>query len=610
MKKILLATGLLALATGCGEKQIERPFVPSESAIRFVDRGAAASRTIVEADDTKISIAWASGDAIGIFGRGAATGDNYPYAAAPLRDEPTQCSFAAMTLDKIYSWSKGEQEFYAYYPYDEEAEGEPNAWPLVLPTQQTQQGAGSMEHLAALGVMKAAPVRCRFTEEEPAPVEFAFRSIFAIVELRLKMDASSAVDVPIRRIRLLSGTTPLTIAEGTIDLTAPADSDPIGIVDGKQEAVLVFGTRPVLNRSAYENFYLTVAPGEHPEGLTLEVTAIDNSTLTMALPATAFKANSNYRQDATLLLDDFVPAEPFSATTAATECKAGEPFVFALSGEAETVDFYSGEMFHQWEYAKKDRMDYSDVFFSFRAQMQTVAGKQLHPLSVKVSTDFDGTFEEANILAATWTDISARFTLPTKPWTEDNGPTKEDRYLQEDRMISSGEVNLGPWYDEKSPYLYVAFFYHIDKYDASLGNERTGVWFTDIQAVRQEGDTQTLILKQTTDDIHIVKGNSTSDWGATFNHNGVTFYPWRFWCAAKPANNIDAYAVTNRLERKVSNFGPDKPESVKSADGQMPQNFSYVFAEPGTYEVVLVGRSKTLTDETEVVCTFNVTVKP
>ncbi|MDE5578424.1 MAG: DUF5017 domain-containing protein [Alistipes sp.] len=615
MKKILLATGLLALATGCGEKQIERPFVPSESAIRFVDRGAAASRTIVEADDTKISIAWASGDAIGIFGRGAATGDNYPYAAAPLRDEPTQCSFAAMTLDKIYGWSKGEQEFYAYYPYDEEAEGEPNAWPLVLPTQQTQQGAGSMEHLAALGVMKAAPVRCLFTEEEPAPVEFAFRSVFAIVELRLKMDASSAVDVPIRRIRLLSGTTPLTIAEGTIDLTAPADSDPIGIVDGKQEAVLVFGTRPVLNRSAYENFYLTVAPGEHPEGLTLEVTAIDNSTLTMALPATAFKANSNYRQEATLLLDDFVPAEPFSATTAATECKAGEPFVFTLSGEAETVNFYSGEMFHQWEYAKKDRMTYSDVFFSFRAQMQCTAAKyQAYPVSVKVSTDFDGTFEEDNILAATWTDISTRFTLPNKPWGTNDGPTTEARYLEEGRMIPSGTVNLSPYYDEKSPYLYVAFFYHIDKYDATLQNERTGVWFTDIQAIRQEGDTKTVILTQTENEIHLKDGanygTTPSRWGKSFDHDGATLYPWEFWCESKPKGDRDSYAVTNRLERKVSNFGPDKPEGVKSADGQMPQSFSYVFAEPGTYEAVLVGRSKTLTDETEVVCTFTITVKP
>lgn len=601
---------LLGLA-GCSEEPMERTNVQPEWAVRFATASPAATRTTVEADDTAVSITWTPSDAIGIFGRGAETGDNYPYAAAPERNDPAQCTFASADLEKIFKWKRGEQTFYAYSPYEEKADAEPNALPIVLPTQQKQDAAGSTAHLAGLSVMKAAPVTRVFDAAEPAPVEFVFRNLFALVEIRLKMTETTTIDVPLRRIRLLSETAPLTIAAGTADLTAPVADDPLEITDGKNEAALLFGEQPVLTKKGYQSFWLVVAPGKHPEGtLKLEATAIDNSTCTVELPAVAFKANSNYRQDATLSLDEFEPAEAFAATTTVTECRVGEPVVFALSGEAETVDFYSGEKFHEWKYADKDRMEYSDVFFSFRAQMQTKAGTQLHPLKVKVSTDFDGMFEEPNILAATWTDISGRFTLPTKPWTEDNGPTKEDRYLEEGRMISSGEVNLSPWYDEKSPYLYVAFFYHIDKFDKEISNERTGIWFTDIQATRQEGNTKTLILSQTKGDIHIVKGNSTSDWGATFDHNGVTFYPWRFWCASKPTNDIDAYAVMNKLERKVSNFGPDKPENVKGGGTEMPEMYSYTFAEPGTYDVVLVGRSKTLTDEKEVICEFTVTVKP
>lgn len=611
MKKLFLPILLLGLATGCEENPVDRPEAPGTgAAVRFEDNGAARTRTTVEADGTQIAVAWNAGDAIGIFGRGAATGDNYPYAAAPEREEPARCTFAALALDRIFSWQRGEQAFYAYYPYDEAAEGAPDAWPVALPTQQTQRAADDAAHLAATGVMKAAPVACVCDEEEPAPVGFVFRNVFSIVELRLKMDASSSIDVPIRRIRLVSETAPLTIAAGTLDLTAPAEEDPLVIADGKQEAVLVFGEQPVLKRSGYASFYLTVAPGEHAEGLTLEVTAADNSTCTVELPATAFKANRNYRQEATLLLGDFEPAEPFAATAAATECKAGETLLFMLSGEAETVDFYSGEKFHEWEYAKKDRMSYSDVYFSFSSQLQ--GGTQIHPLKVKVSADFDGEYKEANILNATWTDITARFTLPAIPWKDNNGPTKEDRYLEEGRMIASGEVNLSPYYDEKSPYLYVAFFYHIDKYDAKLENTRTIMWFTDIAAYRQEGggNARTAILSQTKDEIHIIKGNSTSDWGTTFNHNGVTFYPWRFNGDVQPANDLNAYAVMNKLERKVTNFGPDKPENVKPAQNDMPKQFGYAFAEPGTYEVVLVGRSKTLTGETEKVCKFTVTVKP
>lgn len=616
MKKILIPIWLLGLAAGCQEAPVEASFAASETAVRFVGAGPAATRTVVEADDTEISVVWGSDDVIGIFGRGATAGNNYPYAAAPERNEPSQCTFASTDLDKIFKWSRGEQAFYAYYPYAEDADAEPNALPVVLPTQQMQNGPGSTEHLAGLGVMKAAPVTRVFSEEDPAPVGFTFRNLFAMVEIRLKMAPGTAVDVPVRRIRLLSEAAPLTIGAGTVDLTAPVADDPLDITDGKKEAVLVFGEQPVLNKTDYQSFWLMLAPGRHPEGtLALEVTAIDNSTCTTTLPAVAFKANCNYRQDAALSLDEFVPAEAFNATTTVTKCRVGEPMVFALSGEAETVDFYSGEKFHQWEYADKDRLEYSDVFFSFRAQLQTLAGTQVHPLKVKVSTDFDGTFEEPNILAAAWTDISARFTLPTKPWA-DNGPTKEDRYLEEGRMIPSGEVNLSSYYDEKSPYIYVAFFYHIDKYDA-LKNERTGVWFTDIQATRQEGENRTVILSQTKENIHIVNGanyadetKNYSDWGATFIHDGVEFFPWRFWCSSKPTGDRDAYAVMNKLERKVSNFGPDKPESVKGGGTEMPRDFSYAFAEPGTYETVLVGRSKTLTDETETVCRFTVTVKP
>ncbi|MDE5624400.1 MAG: DUF5017 domain-containing protein [Alistipes sp.] len=616
MKRYLLPIWLLGLAAGCQEALVEPTFEAPQTAVRFTGAGAAATRTVVEADGTTLGVAWSTTDAVGIFGRGATTGDNYPYAAAPERNDPTRCTFASADLGKIFRWNRGEQNFYAYYPYDEEADAEPNALPVVLPTRQQQTGAGSTDHLAGLSVMKAAPVTRVFSEEEPAPVEFAFRNLFAMVEIRLKMGETTAIDVPLRQIRLLSDATPLTIAAGTADLTAPADEDALTIAEGKHEAVLVFGEQPVLTKTGWQSFWLMVAPGQHPAGtLKLETTAIDNSTCTVELPAVTFKANRNYRQEATLSLDEFEPAEAFAAVAAATECRAGEPVVFALSGEAETVDFYSGEKFHEWEYAAKDRLEYSDVFFSFRAQMQCTAAKyQAHPVSVKVSTDFDGTFEETNILAATWTDISARFTLPSKPWTANDGPTTEERYMEEGRMISSGEANLSGYYDEKSPYLYVAFFYHIDKYDANLLNERTGVWFTDIQATRQEGETRAVILSQTEAEVHVIDGanygTTHSRWGKTFEHGGVTHYPWEFWCESKPKADRDAYAVMNRLERKVSNFGPDKPQSVKGGGTAMPETFSYAFAEPGTYEAVLVGRSKTLTDEKEVICKFTVTVKP
>lgn len=617
MKKHIFAIILLALAAGCRETDTEPAFAGQGPAVRFAAPGAVASRAIVEADDTQLDVAWSSGDAIGIFGRGAVSGDNYPYAAAPDRNEPAQCSFSPMTLDRIFEWRPGRQEFYACYPYDGTLRSEPNAWPVSLPAQQVQSAVGSTEHLAALCTMKAAPVSRVFDESDDSPVEFVFHNLFAMVEIRLKMDAGSSIDVPIRQIKLVSEESALTIPAGTVDLTAPIESGytvlPVEALEESREAVLTFGQQLSVSRSDYGSFWLMVAPGHHAAGtLKLYVTAIDDSVCTIELPEADFKSNRNYRRDVELNLDDFEAANPFGVSSVVAECRVGEPVRFALEGAAESVDFFSGEMFHQWEYVDKDRLSYSDILFSFRSQLQ--GGAQVHPLTVKVSTDFDGTYTEERILAATWTDVTARFTLPTKIWTANNGPTTADRYAEKDRMTDSGEVDLSSYYGD-SETLHLAFFYHIDKYDASLKNSRTGVWFTDIHAFSREGETRTEILRQVESDIHIVNGASYTDttlsgWGATFTYGGETIYPWRFWCANNPTGDRDAYAVMSPLQRTKRNFGPDRPEQVKVSGGEMPGTFDYVFTEPGVYETTFVARIRTLSGETQIVRHFTVTVNP
>lgn len=76
MKKILIPIWLLGLAAGCQEAPVEASFAASETAVRFVGAGPAATRTVVEADGTEISVVWGSDDVIGIFGRGATAGNN------------------------------------------------------------------------------------------------------------------------------------------------------------------------------------------------------------------------------------------------------------------------------------------------------------------------------------------------------------------------------------------------------------------------------------------------------------------------------------------------------------------------------------------------------
>lgn len=628
MKKTLLIMSSLLFVAGCSETKTEYPAVQPERAVRFSGSGAPSTRTAFESEGGALSIAWTSEDEIGIFGRGAVSGDNYPYAATPDRKEPAQCAFTPSGLEKIFAWGNGEQHFYAVWPYDEHAAGSPEEYPVSLPAAQEQSEAGSVEHLSAYSVMKAAPVSRVFSEGEPAGVDFTFHNLFAVVELRLKMDVSSSLDVPIRQLRLVSTAADLAIPAGTVDLTAPVAAEyaelPVTALTGSRDVTLSLAGTSQVSRSEWRSFYLTVAPGAHPEGaLSLEVVAIDNSVCTVPLPAVAFKSNRSYRREATLRLEDFEAADPFSVSAASTTCKVGEPVVFEMSGMAETVDFYSGEMFHEWIYAKKDRLAYPDIFFSFKAQLQQ--GTQVRCLSVKVSSDFDGTCTEEGITKATWTDISNNFTLPTKIWTSNDGPTKVGRYEEPGRMNPSGEVSLSPYYADKTR-LYVALFYHADAYDAAVGNVRCGVWVTDIRADRVENGARTVLFNQmgataaeAREAITIVNGNNIltsssnkSDWGTNCKtkDTGLDINAWRFWCDANKTIPFDAWAVMTPIDRVPQNFGPDKPEAVKRAGDAMPASYSYTFAEPGTYTVTVVGLSRSLTGDVEVVKEFVVTVNP
>lgn len=171
-----------------------------------------------------------------------------------------------MSLDRIYEWQPGRQEFYACYPYDETFHGEPNALFVSLPTHQIQTAAGSTEHLAALCTMKAAPISRVFDESDNSPVEFTFHNLFAIVEIQAsKWRPARQSTCPIQQIKLVSEEAALTLPAGTVDLTAPIESGytvlPVTAVEESREVVLTFSQQPVVSRSEYGSFWLMVAPG-------------------------------------------------------------------------------------------------------------------------------------------------------------------------------------------------------------------------------------------------------------------------------------------------------------------------------------------------------------
>jgi len=103
----------------------------------------------------------------------------------------------------------------------------------------------------------------------------------------------------------------------------------------------------------------------------------------------------------------------FSVTAEKNAYKVGEDVKFVFNGDANIIDFYSGEFLHDYEYHEERITSASGaVNFSFRSNVS--GGTQPDQLTVHASTNFSGDYEDFSKLeSAQWTDITSRFLLGT-----------------------------------------------------------------------------------------------------------------------------------------------------------------------------------------------------
>ena len=636
INRIVSIFTVAVVLAGCSRDAASWSEPVSGEPVRFSASGV-STRTSVEAGtDGCLTISWAEGDQVGIYGMsdGRSIGNNYTYVSVPFEEEPSRCSFSAEDPSKLFTWKhETAQGYYAYYPYTQVEGRELSATthPFSLPAAQTQSAANSPEHLARYGLLTAQPVEIAASDEAHGGVQFNFSNAFSIVELRLKMTADCPIEtVPLKQIRLVAESGNLAIPTGTIDLTVPIGSDPelpVTVEEGSPEVVLGFDGSFEVGKEAYVSAYLLVAPGSHAAGsVRLELTAIDNSIRSTTFSeAISLLPNHHYTKTFDLSLDEFEPVDEFEAELPVLTCKVGEPLTINMKGMADQVDFWSGEEGHDYAYSEKDRIQEANMSMNF--SMLLGSGTQRSPLTVKYSTDFDGTMTEEAVLAATWTDVTSLFDLATAIYGTD---ITSEGITPTTPPHNVGNVNCSDWFTGESNSCYIALFYHIDKYDASYkdpvtgtaGNGRTFVYIHDmwVRAQYKSEPTYTELYRQEYVDGETNPAYPTVILGSTFGDEdgsnplrvfAYTNYPYvmRLGAAFRPSVEKNSYLVLPRLERPAAkNVGKDQPFVVKTANDPVPSSYEYVFTQPGTYEVVVVGVMQTLAGPKEIVKEATVTV--
>ncbi len=566
---------MVLLFASCAKQE---PASWQSAAVRF-SASVPETRTVFKPSSSGVTVTWAQDDTIGIWSSNTTRG-NFPYVAGVNKTDATKAQFSVVSEDKMFLYDGTSCTYYAYWPYDPAQNEVTPELRFSLPALQRQAAAGDVSHLSGLSIFRADPVTVSGAD---AQADFAFRPALSNIHLALAMDAGQTLSVPVRKVRLVSADADLSATSASIDLrtagAAPA------VAEGSKDVTLSFDTMPALTTAGNADAYLAVVPGKHQAALTAEITAVDGSVASYSLPAVEFLPGKIYSHEIKVRETDFALAEPFSISASSLNIAAGESVNFTISGAAIGIDFWSGEVYHDYAYAGTDRIEVTHLPMSFKHAIS--AGTQNnHPL-VKVSSDFSGVLTEAAVLSAHWTDISDHFTFASENLGTDN-PITTNLATYNKYFVDSGEYDLGNSFGDATS-LYVAMFWHADKYDATLLNTRTVSYITRWRVGSDFEISTTSLTFIWNKDAWTAGGVTASQVPAWQTpKNDVPTYPaFRFMSDFRPTDARDAYAVINTpFTATKTNHGPDKPQTVQASTEDTPSSFSYTFDQPGTYTVV------------------------
>ena len=274
----------------------------------------------------------------------------------------------------------------------------------------------------------------------------------------------------------------------------------------------------------------------------------------------------------------------FSVTTNSATYHVGDTVHFTFTGDPDFISFYSGENGHNYDNINRTTIPGSPKL-SFTSYVHYgTEGNQPNSLQLLVSTDFNGTYDSADVVQATWTNISDRFTFATS-----SGQT-----------LASGVADLSDFLAQGKP-IYIGYHYKGN----STGTQRT--WeITDFAFNLLEADSTTLVP---------ITDLSSAGWFGVNISNPT--HNWALNYTATPPNlhmqgagrgnpDIETWLISGLLY--LNRVAPDVATPIKNIT-QKVDSYDYVFTQPGTYKVVFLAANATADEQQSVTKEVDLTVQ-
>lgn len=282
----------------------------------------------------------------------------------------------------------------------------------------------------------------------------------------------------------------------------------------------------------------------------------------------------------------------FDVQTDAVSYKAGQEVTFKFSGNAENVVFWSGEKGRN--YAYRDRVTEKGVMQTLQFTSAAGQGTQNDNLSVKISRDFNGIYDAANIAKASWTDITSRAVLSPNPVTGAAGAA-----------TASGVVNISDQATAEDVPLYFAF-----RYASASNTFKPRSWTISSFVVSNtlaDGTVSNVVANLGLAGFSAVDvQNPSFKWAFTPNAQSPTSVTMTAGNAGEAANEDWIVSIPVKLNQvSLSDYGMP---IISITTLSPPKDYKYVFTTPGVYKVVFHAFNQDVAEKTGIVKEITITI--
>lgn len=304
-------------------------------------------------------------------------------------------------------------------------------------------------------------------------------------------------------------------------------------------------------------------------------------------------------------LTDVNSSDGFQVSTEKTTYRVGESIRFNFSGGlVDQVVYFSGEPGRRYENRSRTSATGQNRLI-FQSSMQQGVLPGTDSLRLLVSTNLAG-YDANSVAAARWTDITSRNTR--WPTTLATAFTTSDSVNLND-FATAGKVNIA--------------FRFLGKKNATAAQRRWQIQNVTLVNTLSDG-TVTPIFNTfaNTGWVQVSQKNPAVAWNvgtanisaanSLSNTSGVlirTAYP----ISVDPglATNVDDnddWLISSAFDLKT--VRPDVGVTVKNGGANMPTNYRYTFARPGTYTLTFVGMNQSVDTSKETVRQLQLTITP